>query len=53
MQSPPGACVMRLVEFGYVSIVTVVSVDDIFAVGQESRCDQCCDDLHRLVPIYG
>ena len=45
------ACVMRLVESGSVTIVTVVHVDDIFAVGEKSRCDQFCDDLNRLVPI--
>ena len=32
-QSPADACVMRLIESGSVSIVTVVHVDDIFAVG--------------------
>ena len=50
-QSPADACVMRLIESGTVSIVTVVHVDDIFAVGRKARCDQFCEDLNRLVPI--
>ena len=41
---------MRLV--GNVStVVTVVHVDDIFAVGRKARCDQFCEGLKRLVPI--
>ena len=32
-------CVMRFVESDSVSIVTVVHVNDIFAVGLEARCD--------------
>ena len=43
--------VLRLVESGSVSIVTVVHVDDIFAVGLKARYDQFCEDLNRLVPI--
>ena len=52
-QSPADACVMRLIESGSVSIVTVVHVDDIFAVGLKAtrRCDQFCEDVNRLVPI--
>ena len=50
-QSPINACVMRLIESGSVSIVTVVHVDDIFAVGVKSGCDQFCEDLRRLVPV--
>ena len=50
-QSLADACVLRLVESGSVSIVTVVHVDDIFAVGLNARCDQFCEDLNRLVPI--
>ena len=42
---------MRLIESGSVSIVTVVHVDDMFAVGLKSRCDKFCADLNRLVPI--
>ena len=43
--------IMRLIESGSVTIITVVHVDDIFAVGRKSRCDQFCDDLNHLVPI--
>ena len=50
-QSPADAFVMRSIESGFVSIVTVVHVDDIFAVGAKSRCDQFCEDLNRLVPV--
>ena len=50
-QSLADACVLRLVESGTVSIVTVVHVDDIFAVGRKARCDQFCEDSNRLVPI--
>ena len=44
-------CVFRLLEAGSVSIIAVVHVDDIFAVGRKERCDQFCEDLNRLVPI--
>ena len=50
-QSLADACVLRLIESGSVSIVPVVHVDDIFAVGLMARCDQFCEDLNRLVPI--
>ena len=50
-QSPADACVMRLIESGSVSIVTVVHLDDNFAAGLKARCDQFCEDLNRLVPI--
>ena len=50
-QSLADACALRLVESGTVSIVTVVHVDNIFAVGRKARCDQFCKDLNRLVPI--
>ena len=50
-QSLADACVLRLIESGSVSIVTVVHVDDIFAVGLKARCDRFCEDLNRLVPI--
>ena len=39
-QCPADACVMRSIESGSVSIVTVVHVDDIFAGGRKDRCDQ-------------
>ena len=45
------ACVMRLVEDGRVSVVVVVHVDDIFAIGRKSRCDKFGDDLDACVPI--
>ena len=45
------ACVMRLVESGTVSMVAVVHVDDIFAVGRKAWCDQICEDLNSRVPI--
>ena len=45
------AGVLRLVESGTVSMVIVVHVGDIFAVGRKARCDQFCEDLNRLVPI--
>ena len=48
---PADACVTHLIESGTVSIVTVVHVDGIFAVGSKSRCDQFCEDLNRLVPV--
>ena len=45
------ACVMRLVEDGGVSVVVVVLVDGIFAIGRKSRCDKFGDDLDAYVPI--
>ena len=50
-QNLADACVLRLVESGSVSIVTVEHVDDIFGVALKTRCDQFCEDLNRLVPI--
>lgn len=50
-QCEADACVMRLVEAGAVSIVVVVHVDDIFAMGLKSRCDKFCEDLNQFVPI--
>ena len=50
-QSLADACVLRLVEPGSVSIVTVVHVDDVFAVRLKTRCDQFSEDLDRLDPI--
>ena len=50
-QSPADACVMLSIESGSVFIVTVVNVDNSSAVGVQSRCDQFCEDLNRLVPI--
>ena len=50
-QSLADACVSRLIEAGSVSIIAVVHVDDIFAVGRKERCDRFCEDLNHLVPI--
>ena len=50
-QCEADACVMRLVEDGGVSVVVVVHVDDIFAIGGKSRCDKFGDDLDAYVPI--
>ena len=43
------ACVFRLVKEGRVVIITVVHVDDIFAVGLKSRCDVFRDELNCMV----
>ena len=45
------ACAMRLVEDGGVSVVVVVHVDDIFAIGRKTRCDKFGDGLNAYVPI--
>ena len=45
------ACVFRLVEEVRVAIIAVVHVDDIFAVGLESRCDVFRDELNSMVPV--
>ena len=50
-QCEADACVMRLVEEGAVSIVVVVHVDDLFAIGLKSRCDKFCKELNQFVPI--
>ena len=52
-QSPADACVVRLIESGSVSILAVVHVDDILAVGIKSRCDQSCEDLDHFVNNLG
>ena len=41
---------IRLVESGFVSTVTVVHVDNIFAARQKSRCDQFHDELSLRFP---
>ena len=43
-------CVFRLIENGHVSI-TVVHVDDTFAVGLKNRSDILCDGLNRQAPV--
>ena len=40
-----------MVEAGSVSIIAVVHVDDIFAVGRKEKCDRFCEDVNHLVPI--
>ena len=40
LQCLAGACVFRLVKDERVVMTIVVHVDDIFAVGEETRCDQ-------------
>ena len=50
-QCEADACVMRFMEEGAVSIVVVVHVDDIIAMGLKSRCDKFCEDLNQFVPI--
>ena len=45
------ACVFHLVEEGRVAVIAVVHVDDIFAVGLKSRCNEFRDELNRMVPV--
>ena len=40
-----------MVEEGRVVIIAVAHVDDIFAVGLNSRCDLFRDELNRMVPV--
>lgn len=42
---------MRLVERGAVSVVVVMHVDTIFAIGCKGRFDQCGADLNEYVRI--
>ena len=50
-QSPADSYVMCSIESDSVSIMTVVTADDFFAVGIKSRCDQFCENRNRLVPV--
>ena len=50
-QCEADACVMRLVEDGGVSVVVLVHVDGMFAIGRKSRCDKFGDGLDAYVPI--
>ena len=50
-QCEADACVMHLVEDGGVSVVVVVHVDDIFAIGRKTTCDKFGDGLNAYVPI--
>ena len=45
------ACTFRLMEVGRVVTTIVVHVDDIFAVGEKTRCDQFIRDLNQMVPV--
>ena len=45
------ACIFRLMEDGRVVMIIMVHVDDIFAVGEKTRCDQCGRDLNQMVPV--
>ena len=51
-QSPVDACVMRLIESDPVSMVTVVHVDDVFALGVKSRYSQFCEELIGFVQVH-
>lgn len=44
-------CGFGLIDAGSVSIVAVVHVDDVFAVGRKDRRGRLCEDLNRLNPI--
>ena len=50
LRRPASTCWLPLLASLELS-VTVVHVDDIFAVGWKARCDQLCEDLNRLVSI--
>ena len=51
-QCQADACVLSLVEEAAVSIVVVVHVDDIFAMGLERRFDKFCEDLNQFCLLY-
>ena len=50
-QCEADACAMRLVGDGEVSVVVVVHVPEIFAIGRKSRCDKFGHHLDAYVPI--
>ena len=51
-QCEADACVLCLVEARAVSVVVVVHVDDILAMGLiKSRCDEFCEGPNQFVPI--
>ena len=52
-QCAAGACVMRLVEDGVVSMVVVVHVDVIFSIGRTKRCDQFSRDKYVSITNLG
>lgn len=43
--------VYRLIEAGSVSIIAVVHIDDMFAVGRKVRWDWFCVDVDSLILI--
>ena len=45
------ACVFRLMEEERVVMTIVLHVDDIFAVGEKTTCDQFGRDLNQMVPV--
>ena len=45
------ACMFRLMGGGRIVITIVVPVDDTFAVGVKTRCDEFGRKLNRMVPI--
>ena len=51
LQSLAVACVFRLMEDERVVMTIVVHVDDIFAVGEETRFYQFGSDLNQVVPV--
>ena len=53
LQCLADACVFRLMEDERVVMIIVVHVDDIFAVGERTRCDQLGRDLNQMVPVRG
>ena len=45
------ACVFRLMEDERVVTTIVVNVNDVFAVGEKTRCDQFGTDFNQMVPV--
>lgn len=44
-------CGFRLIEAGSVSVIAVVHVNGIFAVGRKNKCARFCEDSAKLVSI--
>ena len=51
LQRLADACVFRLMEDEREVMTVVVHVDDIFAVGEKTRCDQFVRDMNKMVPV--
>ena len=51
LQCLADACVFRLMEDERVVMTIVVHVDDIFAVGEKTRCDRFGRDWNQMVPV--